>query len=86
MGSYIPTGLLTLQRPLSHSDVKLEKRMNETIIRETQTVKYLGLLIDNDLKWNTHINHISNIVSRNIGIVCRSRHFLTEKHRYLPCI
>ena len=65
------------------SDVKLEIRMNETIIRETQTVKYLGILIDNDLKWNTHISHVSNIVSRNIGIISRSRHFLTEKHRYL---
>ena len=57
--------------------------MNGTIFRETQTVKYLGTLIDNVFKWNTHINHISNIASRNIGIISRSRHFLTEKHRYL---
>ena len=65
------------------SDVKLDIRMNGTIIKETQTVKYLDILIDNSLKWNTHINHISNIVSRNIGIISRSRHFLTEKHRNL---
>ena len=52
-------------------------------IKQVDTVKYLGVLIDRELKWTDHVIHISSIISRNIGILKRSRHFLTSHHRYL---
>ena len=58
-------------------------KLNKIEISEAKTVKYLGVLIDNDLKWKSHITHISNIVSRNIGTINRSKYFLTNNHRCL---
>ena len=52
-------------------------------IKHAETVKYLGVLIDKDMKWNSHITRLSHIISRNVGIIWRSKHFLTTKHRLL---
>ena len=52
-------------------------------INEVETVKYLGVFIDKNMKWNSHITHISKIISRNIGIINRSKYFLSNQHRYL---
>ena len=67
----------------SKTKVSLSVKLNKTEIREAKTVRYLGVLIDNDLKWKSHIIHTSNIVSRNIGIINRSKYFLPIKHRCL---
>jgi len=39
-------------------------------------VKYLGILIDCNLKWKHHINFISLKISKTIGILARLRHFV----------
>ena len=49
------------------------------ILKEQQSVKFLGVFIDNSLTWKTHINYICKKVSKVIGIIFRSRFFLTEK-------
>ena len=57
--------------------------LNGVEIDCAETVRYLGVFIDNKLTWESHITHISSIISRNIGIINRSRFFLTLRHRYL---
>ena len=37
-------------------------------------VKYLGVLIDSNLTWKHHINHIAIKISNSIGIISRLRH------------
>ena len=41
-------------------------------------VKYLGLLIDANLSWRNHINHITLKISKNIGIMSRLRHTVPQ--------
>ena len=48
------------------------------VIKEIKTIKYLGVFIDDDLKFASHISSISNIISRNIGMIARSKQFLTK--------
>ena len=57
--------------------------LNGSLIQYSETVKYLGMLISTDLKWNKHIDHIAAIVSRNIGIMNRAKFFLGQKHLLL---
>ena len=41
------------------------------------------MYIDSNLKWNYHIDHLSSVISRNIGILNRAKFFLNVKHRLL---
>lgn len=61
------------------------KRLNSTecdisidgqTIPITDETKFLGIVIDNKLSWKSHINYISNKVSKGIGILLRARQFL----------
>ena len=39
-------------------------------------VKYLGVLIDENLTWKHHISYIASKISMSIGIIARLRHFV----------
>ena len=67
----------------SKTNVDINVVLNGVSINCTNTVKYLGVYIDDDFTWQSHIAHISRIISRNIGIISRSRYFLSCRHRYL---
>ena len=42
------------------------------------TVKYLGLLIDFNLTWKSHVDYISLKISRLVGIIARFRHYVSK--------
>ena len=39
-------------------------------------LEYLGILIDNNLSWKYHIDHITIKVNRTVGLIAKLRHFL----------
>ena len=39
-------------------------------------VRYLGIIIDNNLFWKHHIDHIAIKMSRTVGLICKLRRFL----------
>ena len=39
-------------------------------------VRYLGVIIDNNLSWKQHIDHVAIKISRTVGLICKLRHFL----------
>ena len=52
-------------------------KLNLCNIEENNYVKYLGIYIDKNLNWATHIQHINSKISKNSGILFRLCHFLT---------
>ena len=48
-------------------------------IKRSKTVKYLGVLYDEDLEFKSHINKVSGVLSRNIGIIARAKYLLNRK-------
>ena len=38
-------------------------------IEQKTSAKYLGVILDNQMKWKDHINLISSKISRTIGII-----------------
>lgn len=42
-------------------------------------VKYLGVLIDSDLSWKYHIDHICHKVSKSIGVIAKLRHYVPRR-------
>ena len=48
-------------------------------IEQVQVIKFLGVFIDDKLTWKYHINHISNKISKSIGILYKVRHILNKE-------
>ena len=54
-------------------------KINDVFIERKNTVKYLGIYIDENMKFISHINKITNTVSRNVGMMSRIRHFVETR-------
>ena len=52
---------------------------NEIIQKETST-KLLGMYIDDQLKWSTHINHCNSKLSSSLYALRAAKHLLTINH------
>ena len=48
---------------------------NNTVLEKVDTIKFLGLTIDENLSWKIHINNISKTISRNIGIIYKLKSY-----------
>ena len=45
-------------------------------IERKSEMKYLGVFIDQNLHWGPQIQHINNKLTRNIGIINKSRYYV----------
>ena len=67
--------LFSLSSPLP--DLRIH--INGTPLCRSKSTKYLGVIIDEDLKWSSHINQVESTISRNIGLIRRSQHMLDSR-------
>ena len=49
------------------------------IISHVISTKFLGVIIDDNLKWNLHIMYMKNKIAKSNGILCKIRNFLDRK-------
>ena len=61
----------------SHVLKELPNRVNinGTELQQVECTKFLGLYIDNDLSWASHINYLSKLLSRNTGILNKLKYY-----------
>ena len=64
-------------------EFKIDVKLNNEIVEENEHVKYLGVFIDKSLKFTKHISYICGIISRNIGIIARTRYYIDKKTAHL---
>ena len=57
----------------------LNIKINDKTISEVNTCKFLGIIVDNRLKWTDHINALSTKISKSIGIISKTRKYLGQK-------
>jgi len=53
--------------------------MNGVRIQQTDSMKYLGVIIDNKLSWKPQISSLCGKLSQACGVVCKIRHFADMK-------
>ena len=57
----------------THNNKKFDNllaiRVGNELIRRTHVTKYLGLIVDDTLKWDLHIDYISKKIKKNIGVM-----------------
>ena len=47
-------------------------------VERVKSIKFLGVLLDENLSWKDHIKYIENKVVKNIGLLYRSKLFLDK--------
>ena len=54
--------------------------LNNIEIKTKNSVKFLGVIIDENLTWKNHIEVVENKISKNIGVLYRASHLLDFKN------
>ena len=50
-------------------DRKIDIRVNDTVLEQKSECKFLGIIVDDDINWKSHIKHISSKVSKTIALL-----------------
>ncbi len=53
--------------------------INGEVIQRTQTTKFLGVVLDDKLKWTNHCQYIKGKIARGLGILVKARKVLSLK-------
>ena len=61
-----------------HNKKLMVKYKNERL-DNTESIKYLGVILDSQLLWNEHVAYIRNKLGRSIGCIRRIKHLLPQK-------
>ena len=56
----------------------LEIKIDNCTINQVKEVKFLGITIDNTLRWKSHINEIKNKICKVSGIIFRIRDYIVK--------
>ena len=46
------------------------------VVNRVHTIRFLGVVFDENLKFNSHINYISGKVSRTVGLLNKLKHYV----------
>ena len=56
-------------------------KINNTLIKRVDHIKFLGVLLDENLTWKNQINLIENKTSKSLGILHPAKFLLNQKSR-----
>ena len=59
------------------SKIQASYKLEGTVLENVESIKYLGVTITKDLKWNTHISNMCTKANRTLG-------FFETKSVFLP--
>ena len=65
-------------KPSKKYDIPLflpKLNINNREFAGAESIKFLGVLLDENLSWKTHIKYIENKISKNIGLLFKARPF-----------
>ena len=48
-------------------------------IERVQSIRFLGVILDQHLSWKVHIKHIENKIAKNIGILYKAKPYLDKR-------
>ena len=64
-----------------HNEIKLF--INNELLKQVECNKFLGVILDENLNWEYHINEVQNKISKNIGVMSRVKYKLGTKELYI---
>ena len=67
------------QKPIKKDDIPLmlpKLTISNHVIERQEFIKFLGVLLDENLNWKEHIKHTENKIAKNVGLLYKARPFL----------
>ena len=52
--------------------------LNTTLLNRVHSIKCVGVLIDDELNWSSHVDKVIKISQRNISVIKRARTYLPQ--------
>ena len=53
--------------------------LNSQVIEQVSEHRHLGVILDDQIKWQAHINSITNVVAKNVYLLSRLTHFCNSE-------
>ena len=54
-------------------------KINNNEIKRSSSIKFLGVLVDENLTWIDHITLVENKLSKNLGLLHKAKNYLNKK-------
>ena len=61
-----------MQLTKKHSKIQASYTLEGTVLENVESIKYLGVTITSDLKWNSHIRNVCSKANRTLGFLRRN--------------
>jgi len=69
---------LNIEKTYKSSIPTISLEINKSVINRVKNCKYLGVIIDDQLKWSIHIESVEQKLQRLIGILYKIRYKLPD--------
>ena len=60
-------------------------KINNHDIERVNTIKFIGVLLDDNLSWKKHIKYLENKIATNMGLMYRAKPFLDKESLLVLC-
>ena len=68
------------------SKIQASYKLEGTVLENVESIKYLGVTITKDLKWNTHISNVCTKANRTLGFLRRNLFSCPQDVREAACL
>ena len=72
------SSFLIFHPPQKKLPYRIKLSINGRSFKYDKSIKYLGIMFDSHLKWKEHVKLVSNKVKRGIGIISKTRLFVSQ--------
>ena len=76
------TKFTLFHKPCDKDNLRLQLpnlKMNNNEIKRSPSIKFLGVLVDENLTWIDHITLVENKLSKNLGLLHKAKNYLNKK-------
>ena len=73
------TNYITMQNT-NEISINHTLKIGDETIKQVNTAKFLGIIIDDQLSWNAHIDYCKNKLSSGFYAINSAKHILSPKH------
>ena len=75
--------VITSRQKHQREPLTLDIKLQSNSLRQVHTHKVLGVYIDQELKWQSHIEYVCKTVSRNVFLLNKLKHYVNTDARKL---
>jgi hypothetical protein len=73
--------IITTRQKHQRQNLELKLKLNSKCIEQVHEHKVLGVIIDDEMTWSSHISHVNKTLSRNLFLLYQLKHYVGTEAR-----